>query len=338
MLKVHLKFKSSLPAQTIASDTLFDAVVWGYRHLYGKKEADKLVESFQHKPPFILSSAFPYLEAKNNKLYFYPMPRLLFHFSGDREYVSRFNKIEFVPEEIFWAMCRGEFNSDEIELRKSKFGRKELPCLEFGEKYFLFDRFLVPDWLDGRFELFKRVERPGNYVNRLTLATDESLYFRDEIFLSDKAGVFFFVRGDQEVLKRFNSCLRFLEDRGIGGEISTGGGNFKLLEIEEVEEFEAPEKAFVTLSLYSPTKEELSTFSSEACWYELRVRQGKIEAAFLKLRNPWKKKLLMFCEGSVFPATGKEYYGSCPVVKKRPLRIVEYGIAFAVDFRGVDLA
>jgi CRISPR-associated protein Csm4 len=54
------------------SFTLFGAICWGVRVLYGEDELEKMLEAFLNEPPFIISS--PLFE-KNGKLLF-PKPIL----------------------------------------------------------------------------------------------------------------------------------------------------------------------------------------------------------------------------------------------------------------------
>jgi CRISPR-associated protein Csm4 len=55
---------------TISSDTLFSALVNALSANLGNQEADKFISDFQQKPPFLVSSLFPYV----GNVYYLPKP------------------------------------------------------------------------------------------------------------------------------------------------------------------------------------------------------------------------------------------------------------------------
>src|SRR3990170_2545156 len=57
-----------------ASDTLFGAICWGIKRMYGESRLIETLQGFQDNPKFILSSSFPYIECNSNNLPFYPKP------------------------------------------------------------------------------------------------------------------------------------------------------------------------------------------------------------------------------------------------------------------------
>ena len=59
-----------------ASDTLFGAICWGIKRLYGDEKLLEMLKDFNSgNPRFVLSSAFPLLKnGKDTPLAFYPKP------------------------------------------------------------------------------------------------------------------------------------------------------------------------------------------------------------------------------------------------------------------------
>lgn len=341
MQRICLSFKSSMTSLGVHSDTLFGALCWGYRHIYGKESIETLLEKFDSgKPPFILSSGFPWLEYRGEKTYFYPKPHIKFEFM-DKGYNIKaqaiFNKLKYIPEDLFMALTEGILSTEKIAFRRYSVGKKKEWGFNALDRDYIMGRDAVFPRevaeglrLDG---FYKRAEVPGNAINRLTMATDENLYFREEVFLREESGIFFLLNASSNVVDGLRASMNYLEDRGIGGEISTGKGQFNVISMKDFKGFERPQDAFVTLSLYCPTSDEISGFNEDNTWYEPVVRKGKIESAFVKRRNPWKDKLLMFSEGSIFPTSEERYYGHCPIVREEPHTIRQYGLAFPVQFK-----
>jgi len=360
MKRVILRLRSPLLAGEVHSDTLFGALCWGYRWLYGREALEELLKGFKSgEPPFLISSCFPYLEADGKRVYLYPKPAAFEPLAGgaeqvenscgktvkeDVEMMKKFKKLRYVSERLFRKMC----NSRKIETTESrKLHKKKVPSFKVdGEWYVISDGValeaevaekLVEEKEECRFSrkslrIIRKYEKPGVQVNRLSISPEETLHFRSEYSLAPDAGLYFLIDGNSKALSEIKAVLRFLADRGIGGEVSCGRGAFEVCGWEDVS-LDKPGDAFVTLSLYLPKREELSAFDEDRIWYEPVVRKGMVESSFVKIRNQWKDKLLMFAEGSVFPAAGREPFGRCEVVKEEPFEVLHYGYAFAVGFR-----
>lgn len=337
MLKVCLKVESSLISREVHSDTLFGALCWGYRHLFGESALVSLLESFDSNPPFIISSCFPWIEYDDERVYFYPKPYSFRVNWKNKKAANRFNKLKYIPEGLFRSITEGRLSSNDLSLQNNS--RKNFKGFEAGEDYIIRNGIAIPKDLaeyGGVKALFEKSEVPGNAINRLSMSTEENLYFREEFFPVKDTGIFFLIDGGSKELERVKASLNYLKDRGLGGKISIGKGQFDVQYGEEDIRFQPPEDSFVTLSLYQPTRDELSSFNGNNVCYEPVIRKGKVENAFIQTKNPWKDKLLMFSEGSVFPASGKNYYGSCPVVREKPFQIRHYAYAFPVGMKTED--
>jgi len=340
MIRVCLKSRSSMNSEMVRSDTLFGAICWGYRNLFGEDELITLLEKFDSgTPPFILSSCFPWLTDGEKRVYFFPKPLAEDKFMDmTRDEVAAYSKIKklkYVPEEIFRLLIEGKIGDIKAKRTKIKRGQKWVFDIH-GGRYIIENDIAIPEGAVnekriGRLHKVKEV--PRNSINRLTMATDDNLFFREEMFFNENAGFFFLIKGSNGELSKIKAAVRYVEDRGIGGEISVGKGHIEIIDFEDFEGFKEEGSNFVTLSLYCPQKDELSDFNGSNVWYEPVVRKGKIENAFVRGVKPWKDKVLMFAEGSTFPSTGRAYYGCCPIVKKTPHHVRQYGYAFPVQMK-----
>jgi len=346
MKRALLRFRSPLVQEEIHSDTLFGAICWGYRWLYGEEALERLLQGFrENNPPFLLSSCFPYIEAEGERVYLYPKPAAsaaCCKADAEEDFMKKFRKLRYVSEGLFRKMC----SCAEVEdTGKHGLGKREVPGFRMGGERYVVDEGIaleaeVAEKLveDGRrfgrgaLRIISSYEKPGVAVNRLSISPEETLHFRREHYLAPDSGLYFLIDGGSRVLGEVEAVLRFLADRGIGGKVSCGRGAFEFAGFGDAE-LEEPGDAFVTLSLYLPKKEELSAFDGGRSWYEPVVRKGMLECSFVKVRNPWKQKLLMFAEGSVFPAAGGKPFGRCEIVRQEPFEVLHYGYALAVNFR-----
>ncbi len=65
------------------SDTIFGAICWGIRTLYGESRLLEILNGFKSKPPFLLSSAFPWKVVRKKQVYFLPKPALPYSCNQD---------------------------------------------------------------------------------------------------------------------------------------------------------------------------------------------------------------------------------------------------------------
>ena len=77
VFRVVLKPKSSLQ-KIPASDTLFGALCWGIKEIYGEDKLTYLINHFDKDKSgfFIISSVLPLLSDNKEEIPFYPMPYL----------------------------------------------------------------------------------------------------------------------------------------------------------------------------------------------------------------------------------------------------------------------
>jgi len=330
------------------SDTLFGAICWGIVLLYGdeKLESAFLKPFDQREPPFLISSAFPFVRCVNQVIRYFPIPSLP---SPARE-VLRFEDMKqdkllkrarWITSEIFSLLLCGELSFEQL--------RDELDLTPISEpnKYVLHNSVIVERNLIDKVSEELKIE-PGIIVEKLTApyklgdtmhnsidrlqgtVVEGALYYNSHNYFTPDTGCYFLLKViDEEILEILIPAIRFLEDRGIGGEISTGQGNFDL-EITEGKPYVEPESgnAVVILSLCHPTPEQLpQIMESNLSCYQVERRKGMIEAAFFDGIDLWKKTLLNFKEGSILPPP-EDYWGCNPVVKEVKFKVRQFGYGF----------
>ena len=324
----------------LRSDTLWGIICWAIRNLYGNKELESFINSYQsEKPEFIISSAFPFTINKNeDKIPCFPRPILPLK--------------KFMPPDI--NKTTSEKVAD-VSLRK-KIKKVTLLKKELFEKYIngsLNNDYIISAIKDEVQSIFPpKLETESithNRINRIkggTLKIDEAdqLFHSTEMYFANEnegeikhgAGLFFLAKGNIEKLK---TALRWLSHVGIGGDRSTGKGFFKF----EVEDFSLNEPAdynsVTNISLYYPAKEELQLFKNNMYFnYQLEERQGYI--GFLKYQKFDKLPTMMFKEGSVFNAINNHIqYGSNTIVKLADEKaglfhnVYQYGLGFMIKMK-----
>lgn len=324
---VYIKPLSPLP-HSLHSNKIFGAICVGIRNVYGEKEVVGMLDEFRdNNPPFILSSMFPFVydrDDENRKHHFFPEPITEpLELGGDeieRYYgdLKQYKKIKYLHQELFNELIVGK--TDE----KNLINRPDGGDVKIVNKDYLVRR--ETNMSDRDFSI-KTQDTPHNVLNRLSNASDDFYYTKGVRFTN--SGLFFLIRFFDDTYKEnVASALRFIEDRGFGGDISSGHGQFRIDDDEVINEFNGIEEpkegnGFTTLSLYSP-KDELGLFDKDNMWYDLVNIHGKCSDGMMK------KSIRMFVEGSTFPLLkDKKFYGKIADVRDNP-EVVEYGYAFPI--------
>ena len=310
------RFLGGLPR----SDTLFGALCWGIRWTHDESVLLGLLEECDRgEPPFVLSSAFPFAEGENGPVYYLPRP---LHWPAgspgqDLEGMSRSKRLRravYCSQSVFSQVTAGRPPAlDSLEEPKG-------PCLAAtGEA--------LPAIRD--------VDVERNAINRVTGAVQEGrLFFGQETGVS-RGGAYFLIRMRDEAARSLvEAALRFMEDRGIGGDASAGRGQVRIA-VEEGDLLSEPTRAprCVTLSLLHPSaadRDHLAANVGQSA-YRLVKRKGRVESLYAPTEQPWKSTLVMLNEGSVFPRDGdRAIYGAAPVVKEQPFRVRHNGFGYTV--------
>lgn len=314
---VFLKPRSAF-RNRLRSDSLFGLIIWGIEKIHGKDKVASLIEEFKDsKPPFLVSSAFPFKNSNGNRELYFPKPInrpprkdvTLDTMASHKDY----KKVRWIPENIFVQFAKGE-------LTESEFFEKGI-------------------WEEIRDPWGNTEQVMHNSIDRLS-NTSIGLFYTLEHFIQD-GGLFFLVDIKKTGLEdMFAGVFQFFEHTGLGGDSSIGKGSFHFemenyLGLPVNENFECK----LNLSIYFPKKEEVNYYANhgESVWYRMELRKGKVGGRLHVQPDVWKKGINVFSEGSVFPTIpGKEIYGAFPLVKeqkKGQLFDVFYnGFALMVDY------
>jgi len=379
MYIAYLNPKSSFLGESIHSDTLFGAICWGIANVCGDNLIGEVLEYFKDgKPPFLISSAFPYVQLEQ-RIHLLPKPicKPIYKEARSREDFTKLKTIKeivYVPEEIFQQIIEGKLTDetlfDSLELAGFEYPkrgnkRRKYNLYSINENEYVQRGNLIIKNTYQKTEketreeeeiektdfgkiltgAFGGIDIQRNVIERLSGTTTEGgLFYTHEMFFRENAGLYFLVKILKNEIKGnkiegiLNPALRFIQDRGVGGDVSVGKGHFEVEFLSGFDRIEEPTdpNAFTTLSLYYPAG-ELSSLSissnRERMWYKSVKRKGKMEASFAAVKNVWKESLMMFSEGSTFPLLNKEIYGRNHLSKKEEYEIQHYGFAVPVKMR-----
>ncbi|MDR3062856.1 MAG: type III-A CRISPR-associated RAMP protein Csm4 [Methanobrevibacter sp.] len=323
---VYIKPLSLFPK--LHSDTIFGAIISAISELYPENIEEILSKfkveyhqdnSLNDEPPFLISSAFPYLFNDNEKIRFFPKIISSSKSSTSKNFDEssnildnrkKFKKIEFFEEELFLELASGNLNEENIILNL--------------DDYYISGNLLSknPINIDGR---CKESLVPNNSINRITCESEAIFYTEGNEFKN--MGLFFLVEfKNEKYLEILKSAIRFLKDRGFGSNISVGKGHFDFEFDDEyclIPNSLENGEYFTTLSRFIPNNNDLINID-ETSSYELDSKRGKSREGELR------KQVKFFKEGSVFPKFSN-FYGKM-IDSGLNYPAIEYGFAFPVKF------
>jgi len=318
------------------SDTLFSALCLALREL--GEDLDSLLRRFPRvdkgenlsdgEAPFLLSSAFPFARG----VYLFPKPMVWLGELEDAPFESRkeIRDVEFVSKPLFEAMLTGQsvrgFLKSELLLQDGSVWVTPGEAEALGS---------LADPYAG-IRLWAEETVPRVTVDRATNRSE--VYSVGRVRFAEGGGLFFLAEyRDREVRPMVEKALRALGDVGIGGERSSGHGQFHLevalapaaLKLPGPEE----SNAFVTLSLYWPTRQEVGAGVLEGASYRLLQRRGWVSSPDGMNLRRWGVRMLT--EGSRTHAQPLGALADVKPVETDPVPNVphdvwRYGLAFAV--------
>lgn len=319
---------------TLHSDTLFGAICWGIRTLFGEAKLLSVLEEFKTCPPFLLSSAFPWKGAGEKRTWYLPKPLLpplitaVFKTLADkaRKALDPYH----VPEKMPAMDLATKYNW----FRKLKW----VPADRFRKVLDgCSEKDLFIDYLDGYLRE-PRFEESGiaqkNSLDRLThstAGTGETFYTVD-IGYRENHGLYFLLK-TTDIDAYMWPVLKLLEDSGIGPNARTGR-NWFTVEIEEKPLFNTTQgNSFITLSRYIAS----DGLDPDASWYQLASIRSKVESRQeFAGEDVWKDRITYLTAGSlVKPKNRKEFYGGLvPVKEVAGKTVYQYGYAYPAWVRG----
>ncbi|MBE7546932.1 MAG: type III-A CRISPR-associated RAMP protein Csm4 [Planctomycetia bacterium] len=352
MINYQIELKPLSSFQSFpASDTLFGAICWGIKRLYGM-HGNKGLQNIMEKlsagsPDFIVSSAFPLLKPeKGDSIFFYPRPITSGLKIQDIQNISRSLKTDNAKKSIVEVISKYK------KFKKVEYFSQPIfeSFLSDGNEMSLFERYLNDTitivnhmlmtegeektvWNTPNPKTFNTAAVQKNSIDRITMSTDgtgQTFYF-PEIYTSDKFSLYFLLKTDD--IGHLEPVFRYLEDKGIGANRSTGKGRFKIRRIgEKTCDENSNAKMFITLSRFIPTNEDINWESNKNS-YEIFPYRSKVDSdGEFRGENIWKSRVMYIKEGSCLEIMKKNScYGNCPVVKKiGGQSIRQNGIAFPV--------
>ncbi|MBQ6218763.1 MAG: type III-A CRISPR-associated RAMP protein Csm4 [Methanosphaera sp.] len=310
---IYINPKSTFPH--LHSDTIFGALCKVLSEFY-PNFMDELINDFENKPPFILSSTYPYIQLENSKKHLLPKINIVSKVTSNNPntitQAKKYKKVKYLDEEIFLDLIHGTLTSNDI--------------IHDIDEYTIKSNILTKENY-GDYKYTSTVQH-NNIIHRIN---DSSLnVFYTEGLQFKNMGLYFLLKiYDKKYEKIIKTGLKLLQDRGFGANISTGHGQFTHT-IEENSEFEEKLLAnegekIVTLSRYIPTATEIKKIDSDSS-YSIASKRG------INSNGELKKKISFFEEGSIFTFK-QEYYGKLTDVSTITPAI-EYGYAFAVKIGG----
>ena len=283
------------------SYTLFGAVCWGIRVLFGEEELRKLLLEFKEDPPFLISS--PVLRS-SGKLFF-PKP-VLSPEAKEPESLEDYKKrkkvkgVSYIPEDVFRKVVEGDIRTEE-ELTENL---RDFPTI------------------------FREENLLHASINRITWTTTEGSMYNEPVFFFRGSVSFYLYFFDDKWLEKVEASLRFVQ---IGGNRSTGMG-FGDVKFEEGEGWirEALLRGGEKFVSLSPLFWD-DTIRPEGSLWEVFPFTGPVDNYFLApIRHIWKRRVLYLSKGSVISVSErKKVYGEFKeVIDQGGVKVYQYGYAF----------
>ena len=279
---------------SVYSDTFYSALYNEYMKIYNNDELYKISESGD----FLVSDLLPFKEKDNMSTDFYlPKP--------------------------FISVQRNERRNDEEVVDRKKVKATNFIPADKLEEYFSFlknnTRFPIIDDDFGKKQLYIK--------NKVSLENEDTQLYNIEVFkFNEKSGLYFIVKlpEDNRWQEIFQSVLDSLALTGIGGKRNSGFGQFRREEpmffdgetydaIESESDayinrgLHSDEKNFLSLSSYSPKKEEIDKIKESENYYQLIKRSGFVNSSLYSEQAEKRKQVYMLSSGSVltFKPEGK---------------------------------
>lgn len=257
----------------IEADQLFSAFCHGYLKLFGKDKLKKLFDEI----PFKISSTFPFFD--NN--YFLPRPAGIPALEDPENEGERLG-VDYFDLSSFTKLIKGE----KVAIKKGKLIQNE--------------NVFISKNVEVAF-IWKVMEDPRVTLDRS--ARNSAIYHVGKVTFSKKSGLYFLADCNKEWAEKIENVFELLGDVGIGGERSSGYGQFKLekkeveLDIPKIQEVDW----FTTLSPYLPAKDEI--YGKES-FYRLIRKSGWIYSS--KAKDLKKRPVRYFGTSSTFPEKGQK--------------------------------
>ena len=328
-------------ATTLRSDTLWGMLCWGIRHLWGETELDNFLDAcIAGKPPFVISSTFPYKypfdmatqQYRQERMPYFPNPLLFPGGHDDDGHKALKNarlrkdykkKMALVNRDDFADILEGKLTADTLRKRLRDIAEEEEVLKEEAKRTARIKKDRVPsqaemDQTAPRLEDFSMTHNTIDRLRGGTLSlpvagSDEpagQLFHSPENYWTDhyadpnqepNTGLFFLADGSD--LRLLEPVLRLFRHWGFGADRTSGKGFFDF----DIENFQLPQpadaNAMLNLSLFRPTNGqlvELDKLATISKAFQYQIEIREGRTGHHGAHLP-KQPYRYFAEGSVFP-------------------------------------
>lgn len=321
-------------ATPLRSDTLWGLLCWGIRHLWGDDGKEGLTAFLdacnEGRPPFVVSSAFPYKRYGKDWIPFFPNP-LPFPDEHDNDIAeaainAKLRKpykkaFRYVNLDDFTRILQGSLTGQQLRQRLRDIYEEENRLKKEGKVRH--DRKITQAEIEQTAPRDEDFSMTHNTINRLRGGTLDlpvdggaqyetagQLFHSEEYYWSDKyadpqqdanTGIFFLADGPDT--GKLEAVLRLYRHWGFGADRTSGKGFFDV----EIFDFELPKpadaNAMLNLSLFRPKPDELKILDAQPAddarfRYRIELREGWVGGdGIYQPKTPHR----YFTEGSVFP-------------------------------------
>jgi len=275
----------------VPSDTLYGAILSALVTLHGIKYLDPFKI---RKAPFLISSMFPTIRGE---ILLVPKPMKLPFVVFDTSLTlkgteitkrasmfNRLRKCEFIDMDFIRKLCNGILISKLME-QNDKEDKEVVVEMEDGSRFRIIEISQIKILIEekyvekvGSVEIRSVEKRVRNALDRVTRASNiyyakivhfhEPMYFLIHIIDERIHGI--------ETYELIKSTIKYLGDKGLGGERTLGHGRFEVLKIEEVEvpEYKNKGGGLLCMGLYAPSNEDWNRLDLDETFYEVESRGG----------------------------------------------------------------
>lgn len=347
-------------ATELRSDTLWGMLCWGIRHLWGEAELEKFIERASlGRPDFIISSAFPYKQHGTERIPFFPNPLLIAPEPSEADVKKalpeararkELKEVEWLNLDDFEQLLQGNLTSAHLLDRIRAIAEVKAEVQKDNDEYIPSGQTVrrTPPELKSHSQTHNTIDRlrggtlniednEGNPAGQLFHAPENYWHDPDNDITASQANTGLFFLADGPDLSKIAPVLQLFRHWGFGADRTSGKGffNFEITDFNMPEPAPADANAWLNLSLFHPTREQLTELeTANACLqYRLEKREGYV-GGYRQRRQ--KQPRLYFSEGAVFarlPGHSGQHFGCIREQEfpDMPHKVWENGFAFMVN-------
>jgi CRISPR-associated protein Csm4 len=357
-------------ATPLRSDTLWGMLCWGIRYLWGESALTQFLDaSLTGKPPFVVSSTFPFKQYGKDRIPFFPNPLPFLDERVEQKEEAQINAelrkkyktaFSYVNLDDFSDILKGVLTAKDLSKRLCDIYDEE-ERLRGEEKRTgkpKEERRITSQEVEQTAPRLEDFSMTHNTINRLRGGTLDlpidggapgetagQLFHSPEHYWTDKyadpnqdsnTGIFFLADGPDT--SKLEAVLRLFRHWGFGADRTSGKGFFDA----DMQDFTLPQpvaaNAMLNLSLLRPTGAELTALDSHSdvdkrFRYRIELREGWVGTdGFYLPKQPYR----YFTEGSVFPLLPlpeHHYIGALIPQFDKPHPVYDNGFGFMVPLK-----